>query len=187
MKKAEDRRIRRTKKQLTEALAELLRQKPLKSITVNELTELADVNRGTFYLHYRNIYDMVDKIRGEIFERFNEIISVYSPHKNELLPLLKELFELLSEYSDLAESLMGRNGDAVFVDTLKNLIKKRCFLNVYDMANTKNDPKLAYFYSFSLTGCLGIFEEWLESGMKETPEQMAAITEELMLKGYGAI
>lgn len=46
----EDRRVRRTKKLLTQALTELMQHKQIKDITVTELTELADMNRGTFYL-----------------------------------------------------------------------------------------------------------------------------------------
>ena len=50
--KKEDRRVRRTKKLLIQALTELMQQKPVKEITVKELTDLADMNRGTFYLYY---------------------------------------------------------------------------------------------------------------------------------------
>ena len=49
-----DRRVRKTKKQLRLALMELLAEKSAKSISVRELTERADINRGTFYIHYRD-------------------------------------------------------------------------------------------------------------------------------------
>ena len=54
-----DRRVRRTRAQLRQALTALLREKDLKDITVRELTDRADVNRGTFYSHYQDVYDMV--------------------------------------------------------------------------------------------------------------------------------
>ena len=57
----EDRRVKRTKKQLEKSLIQLLETKPIQDITVRELTELADINRGTFYLYYRDIFDMVSK------------------------------------------------------------------------------------------------------------------------------
>jgi AcrR family transcriptional regulator len=60
--KKEDRRVRRTKKLLTQALTELMQQKQVKEITVKELTDLADMNRGTFYLYYKDIYDMLESI-----------------------------------------------------------------------------------------------------------------------------
>ena len=65
--KKEDRRVRRTKKLLTQALTELMQQKQIKDITVTELTEKADMNRGTFYLYYRDVFDMIEKIEAWYF------------------------------------------------------------------------------------------------------------------------
>ena len=73
--KKEDRRVRRTKKLLTQALTQLLQQKQVNEITVKELTDLADMNRGTFYLYYKDIFDMIEKIEDELFENLNGIIS----------------------------------------------------------------------------------------------------------------
>ena len=70
MKEKEDRRVRKTKRLLREGLAKLMLEKPVKNITVREISELVDINRGTFYLHYKDIYDMVEQIQNEIFEEF---------------------------------------------------------------------------------------------------------------------
>ena len=58
-----DRRVRKTKKQLRLALMELLAEKSAKSISVRELTERADINRGTFYIHYRDVGDLLQRLR----------------------------------------------------------------------------------------------------------------------------
>lgn len=50
----EDRRIRRTQRLLKESLAELMSEKSFNNITIKDITEKADLNRGTFYLHYTN-------------------------------------------------------------------------------------------------------------------------------------
>ena len=60
--KKEDRRVRRTKKLLTQGLIQLMQEKQIKDITVRELADLVDVNRGTFYLYYRDIFDMLEQI-----------------------------------------------------------------------------------------------------------------------------
>lgn len=73
-----DRRVRKTKKLLENALAELLSEKPLKSITVREIAERADINRGTFYLHYKDVYDMAEKIQNEIFGKFTRSFPIIS-------------------------------------------------------------------------------------------------------------
>ena len=60
-----DRRVRRTKAMLRAALTELLKTKPVNEISVTELTRKADVNRGTFYAHYTDLYDMLEQMENE--------------------------------------------------------------------------------------------------------------------------
>lgn len=60
-----DRRTRKTRKALIEALTKLMSEKKINKITVKELTDLADVNRSTFYLYYNDIYDMLEKSRQD--------------------------------------------------------------------------------------------------------------------------
>ena len=73
--KREDRRIRRTKRLLIQALTKLMQQKQVNEITVKELTDLADINRGTFYLYYKDIFDMLEKIENELFGKLEGIRS----------------------------------------------------------------------------------------------------------------
>ena len=62
MEKKTDRRIRKTKQQLQEGFIHLRKSKSIKDITVKELCELTDLNRGTFYLHYKDIYDLLEDV-----------------------------------------------------------------------------------------------------------------------------
>lgn len=186
---SEDRRVRKTKKGMTEALAKLLLEKPLKNITVREIAELADINRGTFYLHYKDVYDMVEQIQNEIFEKFNEIVSAHESQTSTeaLFPMLVEMFNLLAENADLAHCLIGKNGDAAFVDKLKKVLKDKCFTNVQKMLNIKSNSEFDYFYHYIVSGCIGICSVWLAGGMKETPKQVAALSEKLILNGVEAL
>ena len=70
-----DRRVRKTKTRLLNCLTELMKEKEVKDISVKELSDLADINRGTFYLHYRDVYDMLNKVEDELFSEFNEILD----------------------------------------------------------------------------------------------------------------
>ena len=56
-----DRRVRKTKKLLLDGLTQLMQTKDVSEISVKELSDLVDINRGTFYLHYRDIFDMLNK------------------------------------------------------------------------------------------------------------------------------
>ena len=70
-----DRRVRKTKAQLLQSLMTLMQEKDIKDISVKELSDLADINRGTFYLHYRDVYDMLSQVEDTIFQEFNEILD----------------------------------------------------------------------------------------------------------------
>ena len=52
MQKKTDRRVRKTKSQLKTGLAQLMREKSIREITVKELVDAVDINRSTFFLHY---------------------------------------------------------------------------------------------------------------------------------------
>ena len=185
---AEDRRTRRTKKNMTNALSTLLLEKPLKSITVREIAELADINRGTFYLHYKDVFDMAEKVLNEFFEKFNEIVCAHEPTKNSetLFPLLMNIFELMTENADLARCMLGKHGDAAFVDKLKNVIREKCFVHLKELFYFDNEDEWNYYYNFIISGCIGLISAWLEEGQIETPQQMAALAEKMILNGIKA-
>lgn len=71
----EDRRIRKSKAALRKALIELLDERPIQKITINELCELADVNRTTFYYHYEDIYDLYKDIEDLALEELSSMIQ----------------------------------------------------------------------------------------------------------------
>ncbi len=70
-------RIRKTKAQLREGLARLMLKKSIKEISVKELVDEVDINRSTFYLHYTNIYQMLQKIEEEAMENITEVMQNY--------------------------------------------------------------------------------------------------------------
>ena len=72
-----DRRVRKTKAQLRAGLARLMQKKSIKEITVKELVEEVDINRSTFYLHYTDIYQMLESIEAELMEEITHTHTQY--------------------------------------------------------------------------------------------------------------
>ena len=68
MKKSNDRRIRYTRYALQNALIACMQQKPFNRITVREICETADINRSTFYMHYKDIYELLDEIEEQVYQ-----------------------------------------------------------------------------------------------------------------------
>ena len=81
MSKNMDRRVRKTRAQLRQGLAELLKEKSLKEITVKELVEKVDINRSTFYLHYADIYDIDEEVAGKAMKLAKKLAG----HMTEVL------------------------------------------------------------------------------------------------------
>ena len=74
----EDSRVKRTKKLIRQGLVELAKTKRLNKITVKELTDYIEINRGTFYLHYKDVYDLVDALENELYNDFDAKLSSYT-------------------------------------------------------------------------------------------------------------
>ena len=75
----QDRRVRRTRMRLQQAMLELLKEKDARSITVRELTQRADVNRGTFYAHYKDVFDLLDQMEQDLFQRLTSCCPPIPP------------------------------------------------------------------------------------------------------------
>jgi AcrR family transcriptional regulator len=69
-----DRRIVRTKVAIREALVSLVEEKGFEALSVSDLTRRADINRGTFYLHYQDKFDLLEQTETEIIRDFEAII-----------------------------------------------------------------------------------------------------------------
>jgi AcrR family transcriptional regulator len=187
-----DRRVRKTRKQLRQVLAELLQTKPLKNISVREISDLADINRGTFYLHYKDIYDMIEQIEQEMFAEFTAIIDKHQPTNLQPTPypLLLDIFNYLADNKDMCAVLLSKNGDADFVDKLKNSIMEKFLANFPKIASDKdaaNNKFSRYYYSFIAFGSIGIFQMWLDGNMQESADEMAQLAGAMITGGISAI
>ena len=123
----EDRRIRKTKQLLRQSFASLLAEKPLEDITVKELTERADINRGTFYCHYKDIYDLKDQIERELFDEFVAVIDGYGVDnlRRELQPVMVDVFRFLQRNREFSMVLSAYKTDNLFFAWVRSEIFRR--------------------------------------------------------------
>lgn len=93
-----DRRVRKTKAQLRAGLARLMQKKSIKEITVKELVEEVDINRSTFYLHYTDIYQMLESIEAELMEEITHLVADYPldplNNKESSYPFIEQIFTI---------------------------------------------------------------------------------------------
>ena len=183
--KKEDRRVRRTKKLLTQALTELLQKKQVSEITVKELTDLADMNRGTFYLYYKDIYDMLEKIEDEMFRKLDDIAQnhEHGDLTQQVKPILLDLFRFISENQEMCRVLLSPNGDMNFLPRLYEAIRERCHEFWEDQVGCLNEKEFDYRYSFVVFGCAGMIRAWVNRNCQETDMQMAELADGMIRRG----
>ena len=182
--KKEDRRVRRTKKLLTQALTQLLQEKQINEITVKELTDLADMNRGTFYLYYKDIFDMLEKIEDGLFEALDEIVSLHEHDdvSQQTKPILLDLFRFIEENQEMCRVLLSPHGDMNFLHRLNKVVREKC-LQMWPNEEEKKDATFEYHYSFVVYGCVGVFRAWLNSNCQEPAEKMADMADAMIRRG----
>ena len=119
-----DRRIRKTRAALKGALANLMLVKQVKDISVRELTDLADVNRGTFYLHYKDVFDLLEKTEDDILEEFKETLNEFDEKSvsDDATRFFESVYTLCMKNGDFIRILIGENGDIRFLNSLKELL-----------------------------------------------------------------
>lgn len=180
-----DRRVRRTKAMLRAALTELLKTKPVNEISVTELTRLADVNRGTFYGHYKDIFDMVEQLENEMFQEFSDLLHAYPADalKQGLRPILRDVFEFLQRYEDVSVALLDRERDTRFLEQLKAMVAERVSLEWGRLYRFDNPREQAFCLAFLVGGVVGLIQSWLEGDRKETPDELAALSEAMIVRG----
>ena len=184
-----DRRVRKTRKQLRECLIALLKEKKVQDITVRELTDMADLNRGTFYLHYKDVFDLLEKTEAELLADFNTLVMKHDAAdlKQRPFTVFHEVYSLVYKNADLIEILIGENGDMNFVNRLKQLVREKCLRDWMEVYRFGNPEVFDAFFSFIVSGCVGLVQNWLETGLKETPEQLSRLTEQIITLGIGVL
>ena len=187
--KRPDRRVRRTRALLRQALTELLKTKDARSITVQELTDLADVNRGTFYAHYKDVYDMIDRMQEEMFQELGLLMDQYDEEKlrGDLTPVLTDVFRFVEKNRDLLPLFLERQVTDHFFQGLNELIFRRCLSKWAGLYRMVDDSGSAYCLEFVVSGMVGLVRVWIQMGFRESPEEMAALTARLIQNGLGPL
>jgi AcrR family transcriptional regulator len=170
-----DRKTRYTRKVLGDSLVELMKDKPVTKITIKELCENADINRTTFYAHYRDQYDLLHQIEEETFTCIEDILDKYDGRhsKQEILEMTKEIFNFIAGNSYSVQTLLGENGDIGFQKKLfRRFMRKEQVIKYFPEKSIKDEAK-EYWYAYVISGAVGLVQHWLKDNMSMPVSELA--------------
>lgn len=191
MDKYPDLRISRTMLAIRNAFAELIQEKGFENLSVKDITTKANINRGTFYLHFKDKFDLLNQIEKEILDELENIAKkVWLIHNDgfskftDSLPVISEIFEYFSKNAGLMNSILSLKGSNSFELRFKEVIRHNLCENYFYQKNIKANLEIPheYFITYITSIYLGILEEWLARGCSETPEEMSLIFSKLIFQ-----
>lgn len=162
----EDQRIKVTKLLIKEALSKLLKEKSFDKISIKELCDLANINRGTFYTHYKDLDDLQAKIYNEFLESFQStfIPSIKNANTNTLTTeeMIYSILSFIKTNKDICVIMLHGDKHFTFLESL-NDIGKNIVESVYPtLFHVSASKDLDIFYSYVSGGAIKIILEWIE-------------------------
>ncbi|WP_257350654.1 TetR/AcrR family transcriptional regulator [Pseudalkalibacillus decolorationis] len=189
MTKKMDRRKTRTRALLRKALIEVMEEKGAERITVSDLTEKADVNRGTFYLHYTDATDILAQVKAEMWEGLTARMEKLNPYdylsyaaRNEPDPIMVRVIEYYAEHADFFRVILGPKGDPAFADQIKEFLKTQHISKILDIQPELGETILPkdYMVEYFAASNLSILLHWIKTGMPQSASTIALMITQIV-------
>lgn len=171
-----DRRINKSKRAIMDALLRLISEKSFESITINEIANEADVNRGTVYLHFEDKYDLLNQC---IDSQLNPLLQTCQANNGGSLITSKEAllrtFSYLETHAAFYTLMMKDNSIPIFRTRLLALMQESLG---QQLANKDDVLPKDITVQFIASAAVGVMEWWLSN---EMPKPAADMVEHLNL------
>lgn len=168
MQQTTDPRILRTRQLIMDTFVELSSQKEFKQITVKDITESAQINRSTFYYHFEDIYDLLDKALTE----FLSVNLSYGDYKDKIISeeSLTKLFVAITTFQISLSHRCHRG----YEDTIARIIREQLEVIILKMLENQfpENELLGLMRTAKILswGLYGISSEWRKNNEETTPE-----------------
>lgn len=175
---------RKTKQLIQKSFMEILEKKSFEAITIGDITKTAQINRGTFYLHFKDKYDLLDQIEQQLFSDLGSHIDDLQSHYSSTHTFEKEqedlaatLFGFIEMHSPKLRIFLSDHGRAGFHIRFRDAFSEKVRLNLEknESFNASLKVPMEYFLSFITSAFLGLIEQWIQNGLDKTPQEMTAL------------
>lgn len=167
----DDLRVKRTQQMVQRAFMELVVEVGFRAITVQMLAERAMINRTTFYRHYTDIYDLVEKVYHSLIDEYR--VSVQAVIPGDPIETLERMFEHCATYAHFYLALLSELPQ--FQELVRNNIEEQTLTLFTSMGldeATMTTP-LPIVLRYWAVAQIGLVQWWLEMGQEIPAREMA--------------
>ena len=171
-----------TKKALATSLKKLVSEKPLNKITIADIVEDCEVNRQTFYYHFKDLYDLIEWIYTSEATKALGGKKTYDTWQQGVLQIFDYVFQNRAFVTGTYHSINREHLERYLHNEMYNLLIGVIEEKTVDLAVRESDKAfIANFYKYAF---VGLMLEWIRTGMKENPTTMV---EDLSILIHGDI
>lgn len=186
MNKKTDLRILRTRQSIRKAFYELIQEKGYEAITIQDLADRAMINRNTFYLHYENKPDLLNRCMDELLSEIKDVI-VHCPINmdpfsiSRLETVMQSVLEHISHNTPFYHAmLIGENRIYQFRAKMENIIKDKLNKGWSDQRKISKELLLEYLVS----SFMGVIIWWLKNDQPLPEDEVASQFSKIVAFGY---
>lgn len=179
-----DRRVRRTRDALGDALIFLIQEKPFDTITVQDVLDRAGVGRSTFYVHYRDKNDLFMSDAEEFLELSATALS-RAKDKTDRIAAVREFFAHVREGQKLYQALVASGKIHDFMELARGHFARGISqrLGEMDRAAGVPPPKRDLIAQALASALLALMIWWIDHGCRESPAEMEETFQRLVWRG----
>lgn len=170
---SENRRVQYTKNALRCALLALLSEKPIKNVTVTDVCARADVNRSTFYLHYKDVYDLLGQMENDLITEMVTSFDV-SPERSAQ-DHITDMLRVVAKHHALCLAILSEHGNPQFVRRLGQQSRAGFLSHWHALLPQASERLLVLIYAFTMNGASAVVEQWLLGDCAEPPAHIAQL------------
>ena len=181
-----DPRVLRTRRLLRQALVELVAEQDFESITVQDITDRATLNRATLYLHYQDKYDLLEDV-------FHQMIAGLIPlpppqitdqDRFNAIQQVKGIVAHIAEHDAFYRAMLGQRGVPAFISEMRTYIEEviSAWVSALQPDSSQQTVHTDVVLSFYASACLGVIVWWLENDMPYPPDRL---TEQIIRCMFG--
>ena len=161
--KAPYRNSLRSKKMIKRAFLQLICVKDISKIKVLEITDLADISKGTFYTHFHDVYNVLEDIENECISGMIEVLKQNTAETilDDLSPFLKTVFDGLEREKEKYTFLIKSTCSTSFLYKLQQAFVNYMLSYTQIVARIKTPEQASLFFSFIAVGISNIVHQWI--------------------------
>ncbi|MBN1471893.1 MAG: TetR/AcrR family transcriptional regulator C-terminal domain-containing protein [Syntrophaceae bacterium] len=185
-KKTEYRSALRSRKLIKQAYVELIKEKDMDKISVIDVVTRADINRGTFYAHYKSVIDVADQISDEILSALLEFLNEFDNTRliENPLPFLTNIARFLEKDLEYYRVLINSQRSIAFFIQLKTLLIEKILSDEKKMSAIKNKDQFMISVDLFASGFVGVYQDWFNNKIKISLNDLTLHSSEIIKNGF---